>query len=444
MDDQIHDVIVVGGGFAGVAAAEKAARLGLRVLLIDKNPFHQFQPLLYQVATSQISVAAVARPLRSIFRRRRRVQLRIAEVTAIDPAERSVTTSDGATFRGRSLVIAIGAEPNFFNTPGAQEHAFPLYSVADATALASRLLGLIDGATSRAPARPFDVVVVGGGPTGVETAGAIAENLAYVIPRYVSPAFASACTVHLVDMVDSVLTPFSEASQRYAQRRLAKVGVDIKLGSGVTEVTSEGVTLADGTRIETPAVVWAGGLKGSTLLGKSGLPLGRGGRVDVASDLTVPGFERVYALGDAANIADRDGQPLPQLGSVALQAGAWAGRNVHAQLSGQPTTPFEYRDKGVMAMIGRGAAVAELGRKRWGVRGPLAFIAWLAVHVMLLSGIPQRVSAAVSWAWDYFTRRRPQVVVYRPEVYERGHRTAARRDESPGTGGLEDARGSEG
>jgi len=425
-DDKLYDVVVVGAGFAGVAAAGTAARLGLDVLVIDKNPFHQFQPLLYQVATSQISVAAVARPLRSIFRRQRRVQLRIAEVTAIDPAGHSATTAEGETFHGRSLIVAIGAEPNFFNTPGAQEHAFPLYSVADATALASRLLGLVDGGTSRAPVRPFDVVVVGGGPTGVETAGAIAENLAYVIPRYVSPAFAAGCTVHLVDMVDSVLTPFSEASQQYARRRLAKIGVDIKLGSGVTEVTAQGVTLADGTNIDTPVVVWAGGLKGSALLGLSGLPLGRGGRVDVAPDLTVPGFERVYALGDAANIADPDGRPLPQLGSVALQSGAWAGRNVHAQLSGRPTTPFVYRDKGIMAMIGKGAAVAELGRSRRGLRGPLAFIAWLAVHVMLLSGIPQRISAAVSWAWDYFTRRRPQVVVYRPEEYERGHSAAAR------------------
>jgi NADH dehydrogenase len=432
MDEHTYDVVVVGGGFAGVAAARTSAQRGLHVLLIDSNPFHQFQPLLYQVATSQLSVAAVARPLRSIFRRRPRVQLRIARVTAIDLADHAVTTSDGAIFRGRSLVVAVGAEPNFFDTPGAKQHAYPLYSVADATALASRLLGLIDGATSGETAQPFDIVVVGGGPTGVETAGAIAENLDYVVSRYVSPDFAASCTVHLVDMVDQVLTAFSVPSQQYAQRRLKKVGVKLKLGSGVTAVTEHGVSLADGTTIDTPVVVWAGGLKGSALLAESGLPVGRGGRVDVAPDLSVPGFERVYALGDAANIPGPDGTPLPQLGSVAQQAGAWAGRNVHAELSGAQPTPFAYRDKGIMAMIGRGAAVAELGRRRRGLRGPLAFAAWLVVHVMLLPGIPQRVSAIASWAWDYFTHRRPHVVVYRPEEYARGHLATAR--SADGTG----------
>lgn len=427
MDDTEYDVIAVGGGFAGVAAAQRAAKRGLNVLLLDKHPFHQFQPLLYQVATSQIAVASVARPLRAIFRpQRRRVQVKIAEVTAIDPSAHTVTTSDGTVFRGGSLVVGIGAEANFFNTPGAQEHAYPLYSVADATALASRLLGLIDGATSGGAPQPFDVVVVGGGPTGVETAGAIAENFTYVIAHYISPSFAAACTVHLVDMVDQVLTPFSSASQKYAHERLVKAGVHVKLGSGVTEVTGEKVTLADGTVIQTPLVVWAGGLKGGSLLSEAGLPLGRGGRVDVAPDLSVPGFERVYALGDAANIPDGKGGALPQLGSVAQQSGAWAGDNIHAQLSGRDTKPFAYRDKGIMAMIGKGAAVAEIGHKRRGLRGSFAFLAWLAVHAMLLSGVWQRISAVISWGWDYFTHRRPHVVVYRPEEYAGGHAVASR------------------
>jgi len=429
MDEQSYDVVVVGGGFAGVAAAQTSARRGLSVLLLDKNPFHQFQPLLYQVATSQIAVASVARPLRAIFRpQRQRVQVKIADVAAVDAAAHTVTTSDGTRFSGKSLVVAIGAEANFFNTPGAEEHAYPLYSVSDATALASRLLGLIDGATSGTTPQPFDVVVVGGGPTGVETAGAIAENFAYVISHYVSPEFAAACTVHLVDMVKQVLTPFSPASQKYAHERLTKAGVRVKLGSGVTEITATTVTLADGTTIDTPLVVWAGGLKGGALLAASGLPLGRGGRVDVNPDLSVPGFDRVYALGDAANVPDGKGGSLPQLGSVAQQSGAWAGKNLHAQLSGGKPTPFAYRDKGIMAMIGKGAAVAEIGRKRRELRGSFAFLAWLAVHAMLLSGAWQRISAVVSWGWDYFTHRRPHVVVYRPEEYAGGHSVASSPD----------------
>lgn len=425
MDDKTYDVVVVGAGFAGVSAAQTAAKHGLDVLLLDKHPFHQFQPLLYQVATSQIAVSSVARPLRAIFRpQRRHVQVKIADVASIDPKAHTVTTSDGTLFRGDSLVVATGAEANFFNTPGAEEFAYPLYSVSDATALASRLLGLVDGATSGVRPQPFDVVVVGGGPTGVETAGAIAENFTYVIAHYVSDEFAAASTVHLVDMVDQVLTPFSTASQKYAHERLEKAGVHVKLGSGVTQITATDVTLADGTSIQTPLVVWAGGLKGGSLLAQAGLPLGRGGRVDVADDLSVPGFDHVYALGDAANIPDGNGAALPQLGSVAQQSGAWAGDNLHAELSGRKPRPFAYRDKGIMAMIGKGAAVAEIGRKRRGLRGAFAFLAWLAVHAMLLSGVWQRFSAVVSWGWDYFTHRRPHVVVYRPEEYAGGHAVA--------------------
>jgi NADH dehydrogenase len=421
-----HDVVVVGAGFAGIAAATRLARDGVRVLLIDKHPYHQFQPLLYQVATAQISVADVARPLRGIFHRHRRVQLKIDEVTKIDAAEHTVTTADGSTFRGGILVLAMGAEPNFFNTPGAEEHAYPLYSVDDATALASRMLGMLDGAADVQGPDPFSVVVVGAGPTGVETAGALAENFDYVVSKYFSPQFADACTVYLVDMVKTVLGPFSTDSQHYAHRRLGKIGVRVKLGSGVTEVTETGVTLADGTTIESPAVIWAGGLKASSVLGTSGLPQGKGGRIDVNSDLTVPGVEGVYVLGDAANLTDASGNRMPQLASVAQQAGSWAARNILADLRGGSRTPFHYRDKGIMAMVGRGAAVAEIGPKRVGMRGPLAFLAWLGVHVVLLSGMRQRIGAVVSWCWDYLTHIRPQVVVYQPDEYAHGRDTTAK------------------
>jgi len=412
MEDS-YQVIVVGAGFAGVAAAKELGRKGVRVLLIDSNNYHQFQPLLYQLATSQIGVSAIARPLRSVFRRFKTVRVLTAKVESVDAAERSVTTAEGRTLRAEVLVIAVGAVPNFFNTPGAEEFAFPLYSVTDATRLGTGLTRLLDQA-DRSPDGSVDVVVVGGGPTGVETAGAMAENVKYVVRKYFSPALAARCKVHLVDMVPSVLNMFSTKSQSYATEHLTKIGVQLHMGVGVTEVRKDGVTLADGSTVPAQIVVWAGGLKAGDLIANSGLTQGRGGRVDVNPDLTAPDVDGVYVLGDAANITDSTGAKLPQLGSVAQQAGKWAANNVIADLRGGTRKPFSYFDKGYMAMVGRGAAVAELGRKRLQLQGPFAFLSWLLVHLALLSGLQQKARALFSWLNGYLLHSPAQVVVSGP------------------------------
>ncbi|MCV7317452.1 NAD(P)/FAD-dependent oxidoreductase [Mycolicibacillus parakoreensis] len=407
-----QDVIVVGGGFAGVATAQRLARKGVRVLLIDKNNYHQFQPLLYQVATAQIGTSEVARPLRAIFRRHRHVRVVIDTVTAVDPVAKKVTLSDGTVCRATVLVLALGSEANFFGIDGAREHSFPLYSLRDAVRLGARMVADLDDADSPAGMkRSLDLIVIGGGPTGVELAGAVAENVHTAIAAAYSAEFARNIGVRLLDMGTSVLRPFSEKSQAYAHQQLQQMGVELRLGVQVTQVRSDGVTLGDGTEVPGNVVVWAGGLKAPQLISDSGLPQGRGGRVDVDPDLTVPGFEGVYVLGDCANISDRTGRPLPQLGSVALQSGRWAARNILADLAGRPRSPFRYLDKGIMAMIGRGAAVAEIGPRRLQVQGPLAFLSWLGVHAALLSGVWQRLGAAASWAVDYLTPARPQVVL---------------------------------
>ncbi|MFE5837969.1 NAD(P)/FAD-dependent oxidoreductase [Arthrobacter sp. NPDC056493] len=412
--DDTYQVIVVGGGFAGMTAAEQLGRKGIRVLLIDANNYHQFQPLLYQVAASQIGVSAVARPLRSVFRGTKTVRVLTAEVTVVDSATRTVTTVDGSRYQAKILVIAAGAVPNFFNTPGAEEHAYPLYSVADATRLSTALTATLDHA-DRAKSGRADVVVVGGGPTGVETAGALAENIKYLVPKYFSPELAARCRVHLVDMLPNVLMPFSAKSQAYTRDRLIQLGVQLHMGQGVTEVRADGVTLADGTIIPAQIVVWAGGLKAGKIIAESGLPQGKGGRIDVLPDLTAPGAEGVYVLGDSANITDATGAKLPQLGSVAEQSGKWAARNIRADLTGGTRQPFAYWDKGYMAMVGRGAAVAELGRKRIQLQGPLAFLSWLGVHLALLPGTQQKIRALSSWLTGYVTHSPSHVVVGRPD-----------------------------
>ncbi|GAA5050232.1 NAD(P)/FAD-dependent oxidoreductase [Nocardia callitridis] len=408
------DVIVVGGGFAGVATAQHLARAGVEVLLVDKNNYHQFQPLLYQVATAQIGVSEVARPLRAIFRRHRSVRVAVSEVTALDPKAKTVTLADGTVCSAKILVVAVGAEANFFGITGAAEHSYPMYSLDDAVGLGARMIADLDRADSvTGRDHNLGLIVVGGGATGVELAGAVAHNLRSAVPRLFSEEFAQATEVHLVDMIPTVLAPFSERSQQYSREQLSKMGVRLHLGVGVTEVRPDGVTLKDGSKIPGSLVVWAGGLKASRLLGESGLPQGKGGRIDVNPDLTAPEFDGVYVLGDAANITDSKGRALPQLGSVAQQSGKWAARNIHADLTGGYRRPFRYIDKGIMAMIGRGAAVAEVGPGRRELHGPLAFFAWLGVHAALLSGVWQRVGAAASWSVDYLSHSRPQVVLGR-------------------------------
>lgn len=420
VEETTRQVVIVGAGFAGIAAAKQLAAKGIDVLLVDRHNYHQFQPLIYQVATAQLAAAAVARPLRAIFRGYPSVEVKTAEITTIDPKQRSVTTADGLTYRGQILVIATGAQPNYFNVPGAAEYAFPLYSVDDASRLRSRFLGALDAADRDhryIDQGALNVVIVGAGATGVETAGAVAESMRYVLPAYLPESLAHAGKVYLVDMLPTVLPGFADKSRAYAEKKLREDGVELKLGVGVTEVCHDGVVLADGTHIPSRTVVWAGGLKASELLTGTGLPQGKGGRIDVNPDLTVPGFDGVYALGDSANITDATGTRLPQLGAVAQQSGKWAANNIAADLKGRRRRPFVYRDKGVLAMIGRGAAIAELGSKHRQLTGPPAFFTWLGVHVVLLSGLREKVAALVSWIWDYGTRIRPQIVVDRPDAY---------------------------
>jgi NADH dehydrogenase len=418
-------VVVLGGGLAGVACAHTLGDAGEPVVLVDRNDYHQFQPLLYQVATSQLPAEDVARPHRAIFHQHPTVRVLTAEAVAVDAAAHRVTLGDGTEVTGSQLVLAAGAQPEFFGVPGAAEHAFPLYSVVDAEGRRGPRPGLGGPpppapGTQDAPEPPagaLDVVVVGGGPTGVETAGAVAELMAALTRtgRLAAPA-----RVVLVDRGTALLAPFTDAAHHYAHGHLTGVGVEVRLGTGVAAVHPDRVELDDGTAIPTRTVVWGGGESAAPIVLDAGVPTGRGGRVDVAADLGVPGLPGVYAVGDAANIPGPDGRTLPQLGSVAQQSGRAAGANVLRERRGAPTEPFRYKDKGIMAMIGRNAAVAEVGHRHHTVEGPVAFAAWLGVHAMLLSGAHSKTDAFLSWAWDYFDRDHSALV----EMTDAPHRIA--------------------
>jgi NADH dehydrogenase len=418
-DGQRH-VVVVGGGFAGVGCAQRLAKEeDVHVTLLDRNNYHQFQPLLYQVATCQLAPADIAYSLRRVFRDRANVDVKLEDVTALDPATRTVTTADGREYAGDAVVLAAGSRPNFFRTPGAEAHAFPLYSLDDATRLRSQVLGVFEAA-DRNPALVADgalnFVVVGGGPTGVELAGALADMIHDTLPSEFQDLAVTAAQVHIVDLGPTLLGPFSDSAHDYVAKVLGRKGVRLHLGVAVTEVGPGHVDLADGTTIRTHCVVWGGGIMGPSLAEASGLPRGRGGRIDVHPDLTVDGAPGVYAIGDAANIPSPDGHAHPQLGSVAAQSGTAAAENIIADFAGKPRKSFHYHDKGIMAMIGRGAAIAEVGTHRHELHGVIAFSAWLGVHSMLMTGARNRIDAFIAWGWDNFSSSHGPQVLDRSEA----------------------------
>lgn len=399
-------VVIVGGGFAGLNCARKlAVHPDIRITLIDKNNYQQFQPLLYQVAAGFLAPSNVAYSLRNILVKHPNVEVKMAEIISADLTTRTVVTAQGETYHGDFLVLAAGSQANFFGTLGADKYSYPLYSLHDAELLRSRILAVLEAADrdpSLVAKGALNFVLVGAGPTGAEMSGTLGDMLHRALKEEYPNLPLNEANIYVVDMGHAVLSAFSPKAQTYAAKMLEERGVKIRLGTAVKEVGSAHVVLSDGTNIPTHTVVWAGGLRASDLSVKLGLRPGHGGRIDVQPDLTVPGFPEVYALGDFANISGKEGDILPQLASVAEQAGKWCARNIAADIEGKPRKPFDYFDKGIMAMIGRSAAVAEVGPHHHELQGPIAFAAWIGVHAALLSTTRAKVEAFVEWAWDYF------------------------------------------
>ncbi len=391
-------VIVVGAGFAGLAAVDELSRAGMDVLLIDRNVYSTFQPLLYQVATGGLNPGDVSYPARG-FTRRRGARFRLGEVTAVDPAARRITLADGAQLGYDYLVLATGVSAAYYGVAGAAEHSLGLYTRRDAIDLRNHLMARLERLDIAGPGKEVNFTVVGGGATGVELAGALAELRSTALDAAFPEVDLAAVHIRLVEQAPALLLPFDPELREYARQQLAGRGVEVRLEEAIAEVRSDRVILASGEELPSDVTVWAAGVSAPAEVAGWGLPQGRGGRILVEPDLRVRGQDRIFALGDLALIED---QPLPQLAQPALQTGRHAARQIRRLAGGEQAIAFEYRDKGIMATIGRRSAVVELPH-RIRVRGTLAWLAWLALHLLTLLGNRNRLSALLNLSWRYLT-----------------------------------------
>jgi NADH:ubiquinone reductase (H+-translocating) len=407
MPQDLH-VLIVGGGFGGLEAARALARAPVRVTLVDRRNHHLFQPLLYQVATAALSPADIASPIRHVLRRQHNVQVLMGDVARIEAAERLAVLTDGTRIRYDFLVVATGATHHYFGHPEWEAVAPGLKTTDDAVEIRRRFLLAFEAAERETDAARrgalLTFVVVGAGPTGVEMAGAMAEIARHALTRDFRSIDPRAARVVLLEGGPRVLAAYDERLSAYAERVLQRLGVEVRTGAVVTHIDAGGVHIGE-ERIAAHNVVWAAGVTASPLGRSIGGPTDRVGRVLVAPDLSVPGHPEIFVVGDLAAAADGDGGVLPGVAQVAMQGGRAAAANIRHTLAGQPREPFRYRDKGTMATIGRSAAVAEIGR-RLRVRGLLAWLMWLFVHILFLIGFRNRLVVMLQWAWSFVTWQR--------------------------------------
>jgi NADH dehydrogenase len=401
-------VVVLGAGFSGLGAMRQLRKSPVSVTLLDKNDYHTFQPLLYQVATSELDETEIAFPARDMLHDHGNWRFHQAAVTGVDLARKQVTADGLAPLSYDYLVVGLGAQVNFFGTKGASEHSFPMYTLRDAVALKQHVLRLFEQADK--DPRLLDegaltFCIVGGGATGVEIAGALSELIAAELKEDYPNLPIDKAEVHLYEMGPTLLAPFKPKLQEYAKKALEERDVQVHLNEGVVEVEPSLVRLRSGTELKAQTLVWAAGLTASPIAQLMDVELVKG-RVPVEADLSLQGHPEVFVSGDIASIKDaKTGAVLPQLGSVAQQAGRHAGDNIAKLVKGQPSEPFHYKDKGTMATIGRGAAVVEFSSGRT-LTGHAAWLAWLGVHLMLLSGGEEKSLTFLDWGWNLIANNR--------------------------------------
>jgi NADH:quinone reductase (non-electrogenic) len=395
-------VVIVGAGFGGLRAARALRKTPVDVVLLDRHNYHLFQPLLYQVATAGLEPEQIARPVRAILRGQENFEFRMVEVTGLDLAAHEVATANGPV-RYDYLVLAVGGETNYFGLESIVRHGFGLKGIVEAVAIRNHVLRCFEGATLEPDAERrralLTFVVVGGGPTGVEMAGALSELIRLVLVKDYPRLNIKDVRVLLLEATDRLLAPMPERLREAAAERLWRKHVEVRFGAAVEEYDGSSVRLKGGEVIPARTLIWAAGAKAVSLTARLGLPTARQGRVAVTPTLQVPDHPEVFVIGDAAYL-ETDGTPLPMMAPVALQMAETAAHNIARQLKGEPPAAFRYRDPGQLATIGRNAAVAYI--RGIAFKGFPAWVVWLIVHIIQLIGFRNKLFVLMNWAWDYF------------------------------------------
>jgi len=398
-------IVIVGAGFGGLACAKGLARTDAQVTLIDRRNYHLFVPLLYQVATAALSPADIARPIRRIVGKYRNIETVLGEIVAIDTAEKTVGLADRRTFAYDTLVVATGSQYSYFGHPEWQRFAEGPRTLDEARRIRARLLTAFERAEGTGDAaereRLMTIIIVGGGPTGVEMAGAVAELTRQALARDFRNIDPRRARILLVEAGPRILPSFPDTLAGYSQRALERLGITVLTGKPVEHIDERGAMIG-GERIDAGTVIWGAGVQASGVGKLLGVPLDRAGRVAVAADLSVRGLRDVYALGDLAMTPGENGQPLPALAQVAKQQGQYLAAALARP--GEKAAPFRFNNRGNTAVIGRNAAVFDFGRFR--IRGRFAWLLWALVHVYLLIGFENRLQVVTHWLWSYFTHER--------------------------------------
>ncbi len=426
LDKAPPHVVIVGGGFGGLYAAKALSRANVKVTLIDKRNFHLFQPLLYQVATGTISPADISSPLRAVLNKSKNTKVLLGEVSNIDPQGQKVLMGDEAIHYD-SLILATGAKHSYFGKDEWEENAPGLKTVEDAIKMRHRIFSAFEAAEKETDPEKrrawLTFVVIGGGPTGVELAGAIAEIAYHTMKDDFRSIDTSEAQILLLEGLDRVLPPFAPELSQEAATSLAKLGVTVQTSTLVTNIENNIVTIKQGDKVQQiPAqtVLWAAGVKasalGKTLAEATDVECDRAGRVVVESDFSVKNYPNIFVIGDLAHFAHQTGKPLPGVAPVAMQAGEYVASVIKARIHGKIAPQFKYIDRGSLAVIGRNAAVVDLGFIK--LKGFLAWLAWIFIHIYFLIEFDNKIVVMIQWAWNYFTRNRGARLITGNEVLQ--------------------------